>query len=380
VTTVSDHLSSPRALHDPTIDLTDLYFFPVPDVPGRLAVVINVFPLARPGALFSDAVSYRVRLAPAETGADRVIRASRADQVTIEVTFDDFDPATGGQAGLLRCGDTVTRFRTGDAGAVRSDQVSVFAGLRRDPFFMDVRREVETRATRRLAFTDPGTDAVAGQNVLSIVIEVDAAHVLGVERPPLWVVAAETASRGMPSTRFERLGRAEVKNVLLSVNGNDTVNKTADLRDLYNLEDAFVVDPAAAESFRARLDANLVLFDALDDAIAWPSRPGTHHPLTEMWLNDHLVLDTTKPFSERGYLDLERAALTGQSPATCGGRWLNEDVIDVLYSVIVRGWDGPPIKDGVDHATIPALPQFPYLPAGNPIPPAADPGVPVGDD
>ena len=74
-TTVSDHLSSPRALRDPTIDLTDLYFFPVPDVPGRLAVVVNVFPLAQPGALFSDAVTYRLRLAPAETGADRVIRA-----------------------------------------------------------------------------------------------------------------------------------------------------------------------------------------------------------------------------------------------------------------------------------------------------------------
>ena len=99
-----------------------------------------------------------------------------------------------------------------------------------------------------------------------------------------------------------------------------------------------------------------------------------------MWLNDHLVLDTTKPFSERGYLDLERAALTGRSPATCGGRWLNEDVIDVLDSVIVRGWDGPPIRDGVDHATIPAQPKFPYLPAGNPDPPIADPGVPVGDD
>jgi Domain of unknown function (DUF4331) len=373
---VSDHLSSPRALRDPTIDLTDLYFFPVPDLPGRLAVVVNVFPLAQPGALFSDAVSYRVRLAPAETGADRVIRASRADRVTLDVTFDDLDPATGSQAGLLRCGDTVTRFRTGDPGAVRSDQVSVFAGLRRDPFFMDVRREREMRATRRLTFTNPGTDAVAGQNVLSIVIEFDAAHVLGVDRRPVWVVAAETMSQGVPSARFERLGRPEVKNVLLSVNGNDPVNKTVDLRDLYNLDDVFAVEPAAAEAYRARLDANLAMFDALDGAIAWPFPPGGHHPLSEMWLNDHLVLDTTKPFSERGYLDLERAALTGQPPTGCGGRWLNEDVIDVLNSVIVRGWDGPPIRDGVDHATIPALPQFPYLAAENPSPP--DPGVPVG--
>jgi hypothetical protein len=376
---VSDHLSSPRALQDPVVDLTDLYFFPVPDSPGRLAVVVNVFPLARPGAAFSDAVAYRVRLAPAETGADRVIRARRADQVTLDATFGDLDPATGTQAGSLRHGDTLTSFRTGDGGAVESDQVSVFAGLRRDPFFMDVRREVETRATRRMAFTDPGVDAVAGQNVLSIVIEFDAGHVVGMDRPPVWVVAAETVSRGVPNARFERLGRPEVKNVLLSINGNDTVNKTVDLRDLYNLEDVFAVNPAAAESYRARLDANLTMFDELDDAIAWPFEAG-HHPLTEMLLNDHLVLDTTKPFSERGYLDLERAALSGRSPATCGGRWLNEDVIDVLYSVIVRGWDGVPIRDGVDHATIPASPKFPYLPAGNPNPPVPDPGVPVGDD
>jgi uncharacterized protein DUF4331 len=376
---VSDHLSSPRALQDPVIDLTDLYFFPVPDSPGRVAVVVNVFPLAQPGAAFSDAVGYRVRLAPAETGADRVIRAARADQVTLDVTFGDLDPATGTQPGSLRHGDTLTSFCTGDGGAVEAEQVSIFAGLRRDPFFMDVRRDVETRATRRMAFTDPGVNAVAGQNVLSIVIEFDADHVLGTDRPPVWVVAAETVSRGVPNARFERLGRPEVKNVLLSINGNDPVNKTVDLRDLYNLEDAFSVNPAAAEAYRARLDANLTMFDELDGAIAWPFTAG-HHPLTEMLLNDHLVLDTAKPFSEHGYLDVERAALSGRSPATCGGRWLNDDVIDVLFSVIVRGWDGVPIRDGVDHATVPASPKFPYLPAGNPNPPVADPGVPVGNE
>jgi hypothetical protein len=46
----------------------------------------------------------------------------------------------------------------------------------------------------------------------------------------------------------------------------------------------------------------------------------------------------------------------------------------------VRGWDGTPIRDGVDHASIPASQAFPYLPAGNPNPPATDPGVPVGAD
>jgi hypothetical protein len=193
----------------------------------------------------------------------------------------------------------------------------------------------------------------------------------------VWVAVAETLSRGVPNTRFERLGRPEVKNVLLSVNGNDTVNTTVDLRDLYNLEDPLALNPTTAEVLSARLDANLAMFDELDGAVAWPLEPGQHHPLTEMLLNDHLALDTMKPFSQRGFLDLERSALTARSPLTGGGRWLNEDVIDVLYSVIVGGVDGASIRDGVDHASIPASETFPYLQAGNPTPPAADPGVPV---
>lgn len=375
---MSDHLSSPRALQDPVIDLTDLYFFPVPGRPGRLGVVVDLFPGARPGVAFSDAVLHRIRLAPVEPGADGVLRARRDDGISLDLTFSDIDEQTGDQGGTLLLGGDAIAFRTGDTGQVVSDAVSVFAGLRRDPFFMDVRHEVETRATRRLAFVRPGVDAVAGLNVLSIVVEFEAARVLGAARPALWGAVAETLSRGAPSARFERIGRPEVKNVLLSVNGNDTVNTSADLRDLYNLEDAFAVGQAGAEVFRARLDANLALLDALDGEVAWPCATGQHHPLTETLINDHLVLDTTRPFSERGFLDVERGALTGRPHTTCGGRWLNEDVIDALYSLTVRGWEGPPVSDGVDRASVPATQEFPYLAAPNPDPPVPDPGVPVG--
>ncbi len=61
---MSDHLSGPRALADPAIDLTDLYAFPSPSRPGHLVLVMNVFPNARPPALFSDAASYRFRIRP----------------------------------------------------------------------------------------------------------------------------------------------------------------------------------------------------------------------------------------------------------------------------------------------------------------------------
>ena len=46
---VSDHLSSYRALRDPVIDICDLYAFPTPEYPGRLSLIMTVFPGARPG-------------------------------------------------------------------------------------------------------------------------------------------------------------------------------------------------------------------------------------------------------------------------------------------------------------------------------------------
>lgn len=374
---MSDHLSGPRVLRDPVADLTDLYFYPVPGRPGWLAFVINSFPGAPPGAAFSDALRYRVRLAPAEAGADGVLRACPAAEVTAEVRFDGLD-RTGVQDATLRFGPGTLTFRTGEAGSVTSATARVFAGLRRDPFFMDVRADVATRTQRKLAFTRPGTDAVAGQNVLAIVVEFDAAHYLGAGHPPLWAAAAEILTTGAPAARFERVGRPEMKNVLLAVNGNDPVNLSADLRDLYNMDDPFAVAADAADIYRTRLDANLALLDQLDGDVAWQFEPGQHHPLTETLVHDYLILDTTRPFCGHGYLGIERAALTGQDRGGRGGRWLNEDVIDALYTVTVGGWDGPPVGDGVDQAAVPAALAFPYLAPANPHPPVPEPGVPVG--
>src|SRR3979411_2126519 len=59
---MSDHNSSPRAVAEPAIDLTDFYVFPSPSRPGQLVLVMGVFAFARPGALFSDAASYRFRI------------------------------------------------------------------------------------------------------------------------------------------------------------------------------------------------------------------------------------------------------------------------------------------------------------------------------
>ena len=91
--------------------------------------------------------------------------------------------------------------------------------------------------------------------------------------------------------------------------------------------------------------------------------------MTELLLGDFLVVDTSKPFTDGGFLEIERALLAGRPHTTCGGRPLNDDIVDILYTLLVGGVDGAPISDGVDHATQPAGRTFPYLCSPNPEPP-----------
>ena len=59
---MSDHISGPRALADPIADITDVYAFPSPESPGRLVLVVNTLPMAKPSDLFSAGLLYRFRL------------------------------------------------------------------------------------------------------------------------------------------------------------------------------------------------------------------------------------------------------------------------------------------------------------------------------
>src|SRR5262245_63893357 len=64
VSAMSDHLSGPRALAEPSCDICDIYAFPSPERDGHLVLVMDLFPFAGPSALFSDAVMCRFRLRP----------------------------------------------------------------------------------------------------------------------------------------------------------------------------------------------------------------------------------------------------------------------------------------------------------------------------
>ena len=176
---------------------------------------------------------------------------------------------------------------------------------------MDARAALKTLATHQLAFTDPGSIFLDGKNVLSLVIEVDSQLLGGAG---LVGVVAETLTRGKVQVRIERVGRPEVKNMMLAPKEFDPVNRDLEIRDLYNMEDAFHLGDSYAGAYRARLNANLAFWDGLDGKADWPLDEEGNHPLTDLVLADFLVVDVTKPYVEHGsFLEIELAARRGHS-------------------------------------------------------------------
>ena len=249
-----------------------------------------------------------------------------------------------------------------------TDGIRAFAGPRWDPFILDAPAALKTIATGKLAFTDPSSIYLDGKNVLSLVVELDCRRHLGdVE---LVGVVAETLTRGKYTVRIERVGRPEVKNLMLAPKQFDQVNRDLEIRDLYNMEDAFHLGSSYGGAYRARLDANLAFWDGLDGTTDWRANGHAHHPLTELVLADFLVVDVTKPYVEQGsFLEIELAARRGEAHATCGGRALNDDVMDGLLTLLINAGTGPVIRDGVDSSSRPSSHSFPYLAPPNPNPP-----------
>jgi hypothetical protein len=115
---MGDHFSSPRVFDDPAADIADVYVFPSPDRPGRVTLVMTVFPSATVTSLFSDALTYRFRIRPVavadpDAGPGYVVGE---DEYTFDFTF-----AGDGVGGLAQAGRLVTPggqevlFRVGDA-------------------------------------------------------------------------------------------------------------------------------------------------------------------------------------------------------------------------------------------------------------------------
>jgi hypothetical protein len=374
---MSDHFSGPRAIAGPAGDICDLYAFPSPERSGHIVLVLNVLPNATSDSHFSEAIVYRFRLRPvtiAGVGEAAAFPFAGEDQ---ELVFTcHFEAPRQDGAGMTQVqegwcvppsGETV-RFSVHDEQGGSRGGLRVYAGLRADAFFLDVPALLESQKTGRLAFKAVGTNSLIGLNVMSIVVEADCRPLLRSGRGPLLGVVGETVVAGKLPIRIERIGRPEIKNAIMSMKEFDQVNRDLEVRDLYNLEDAFHMSKDYGGAYRSRLHANLALFDRLDGKTDWPLGTDGVHPLTELLLADYLVVDPTRPYASDSFFEIEQAALNGRTHQTCGGRSLKDDAMDTLFTLLVNAGKGARVSDGVDHPQTPVSDAFPYLAPPTSIP------------
>jgi hypothetical protein len=228
----------------------------------------------------------------------------------------------------------------------------VFAGLRSDPFFTGW-TQMPQKVPNRLQH----------DNVLAIVIEFDTRRVLDLGKGSLFGAIAETSPLpgragliGREPPRIDWVGRPEQTNYRLN---NPGLVGTQDLRDLWNQQTPFAIAEELRPVFRQRLMDSLADWDMRDGQADWA--PAALAASANVFLDDFLLFDVSKPITDTSHLEIEKATLSGRAYQTGGGRTVNADVIGILLTWMVNHDKREYRQGGAMGATQPGGKAFPYL-------------------
>jgi hypothetical protein len=362
---MSDHVDGPRSIGDPSIDLTDLFAFTSPADPRRTVLVANVFPSAGVSAMFSNVVNHSIvvrRMTVAGLGEAAKFRPDD-QEYRFNCKFSALERGANGskptQKGTCTFpgGQELTFVVNDEKGASTPDGVfRVFAGLRSDPFYL----------AWLVAILKKFPNLLEHDNVLSIVIEFDTQRVLDPAKGALFGAIAETSAIPQPRTligheppRFDWVGRPEQTNMRLN---NPAMEGADDVRDLWNQQTPFALAKEFEPIFRKRLLDSLTNWDMRDGKADWT--PPDMSAVINVYLDDFLLFDVSKPMSDTSFLEIEKSTLHGHEYQTGGGRTVNANVIDIMITWMVNN-DREFLQGGATGATKPGTKTFPYLASPN---------------
>lgn len=380
--TASDHDDGESDVKARALNLTDLYVFREKDqnsgiTDDNLVFVMNTNPrsLARQQYYFSTNARYEFHITRV---ADKDAMATGKEDLAIRLEFSKPDAraqqqitVTGLRDGVPRTTkETVDRkpILTTPIGAAPVIQqvpmdlsgggITLYAGLREDPFFFDVEQFFRVRAGLAglgpsVGFRSPGYDFTAGYNVNSIVVRV----------PMGWLKASsnattfdiwETISVPDPDKKgewkqIERLARPAVNEGLVLTNDYlNTLNAVGPDFEAAVLKG----DKAASEAAAPILNEVSTVLKLLGND------QNRINALLGAFLPDVMRIDTT---GASGY-----ANALNKLGSPIRGRMIKDDVIDITLQVLSNGavkgdnvsYDGPN-AGGSRHS--PLLADFPYL-------------------
>lgn len=383
----SDHLDGPAVAADPQADIGDLYAWTSTN--GRqLNLVMTLV-----GKTFSDKLSYRFHV---DSGPQF---NKTTDTITIACHFMSVAAAAAVEAvaaDAIRCDagdlDHAKGNASSEAGLMSArGRFRVFAGLRDDPFFNNVRGsrdafsvaaaaikggapvdaggcpqfDAETSKTilSRWRATDggPARNFLAGWTSSALVIAIDLELVQrGGKMLAVW---GDTSS---PQRRIDRIGRPLTGNALLEPLSPGEVSNP--LKIEYN-----EATPATAVKFIPAIQKSLGYYDGYDgkcgnQLLAAPGAASAnrYHALATLLADDRLWVNSESSTCTQLF-GVELAHLAGRTALRkdCGGRTPNYNASNIFRSLLangsIAGIDDGLHNDDSEHS----VSVFPFLAAPN---------------
>lgn len=373
----SNHLDTPTAIANPQADIGDVYAWTSANA-RQLNLVMTIV-----GHSFSDRLEYSFHVDSGTrfgtTTATTSIRCRFGTGKAVECWAGDADYARGDASNTDGLQGRHHRFR-------------VFAGLRDDPFFNNVKGTRAAYQTARTALrngtvvdaagcpgfdratsqeildqwrhTDggPGSNFLAGWTTSALVISVDLDVVT--KGGPLLAIWGATATR---DRQLNREGRPMTGGALLITILPEDVSDR--LKEQYA-----AATPTTSAQFIPDLEKGLALYDAFDgkcgnQLLADPAAaPATRYlALATLLADDRLWVNSASAVCTQLFA-VELANLADRKALSddCGGRTPNYNASNVWRSLLVDGTTVS-VDDGVDHddhehsATV-----FPFLAAPDP--------------
>lgn len=208
----SDHQDTPEVELNPRMDINDVYAFPGTSADRIALVVTTSSPIAGSNASFDPNLLYQIKV---DNTGDAV------EDLVFQVTFDAGTGSqqqysvrgpvaptmTGTKTALITAGSAITGAVGSAAGSATG--IQTFAGLRADPFVIDLEQFFNIIPDRRpstgslsgpstptaTAFRTPGIDFLKPFNALSIVIELPKSMLLASTDPAAKFGVWSTISR-----------------------------------------------------------------------------------------------------------------------------------------------------------------------------------------
>jgi len=356
VTFASDHIDGPVTTQHRIGDLVDLYAFPTPGKAGSLSVILNTYPIVPDGGHFSEKVSYNFYLRRAQIRvAGQPVGFDTSDEVTISCSFVTPDNVA---AHVATCKTSNGKMASAKFNSIQKarvgDDFRLFTGMRLDPFFFDFAFALALGEKGKYPSVPFRLNVMHDINCLSIVMDIEVSKIFGDNPPSMIALAAQAVTDG-GARQLDRVGRPEITNV--SMIKRDGV----ELRDIFNLDRPFEVTPLNQSQYQERLFRNIGHYDRVDGAVNWFEE--ARQPLAAVLADDFLVVDISKPCEAEGFLEIEKSILQGKRHKTCGGRKPVDDIMDVLFTLYVGGYDSKRVGDeiGVVDYTARMAKEYPYL-------------------